>query len=131
MHCTVIEEYMNDRISGEEFELHTRECAHCRKLNSRFETAWSELDLSLEVPAGLAERIMAARREMTPSKIRRIDFSLITQVAAVLVAGIFLGITLGKHSNPNLLMSKESRKHQSLVEFRNDHYFNVGKELFY
>lgn len=131
MHCTVIEEYMNDRITAEDFELHARECAHCRSINARFESAWSGLDLSVEVPAGLAERILEAKRQIKPSKIRRIDFSLITQVAAVLVAGIFLGITLGKHSNPNLLMSKESRKHQSLVEFRNDHYFNVGKELFY
>jgi len=131
MPCTVIDLYIQNKISDEDFDLHARDCNHCREMNDRFEQAWSLLDENVEIPDKLAGKIIERKKEIRKSRIRTFDFTMITQIAAVLVAGIFLGIQLGKHSDTRLLTTKESRKQQSLIDFKNDHYFTVEEELFY
>ncbi len=131
MYCTQFEQYIHDRITEEEYDLHLAGCTHCQAMNARFEEAWSLLDDTDELPSDMVEKILARKTQEKPLRARRFDLSMITQIAAVLVAGIFLGITLGRHSDPNLLLSKEMKKQQSLIDFRNDHFFQVEKELFY
>ena len=40
------------------------------------------------------------------------------QIAAVLAAGIFLGVLLGKHADINSFNSKQSRENHALIELR-------------
>jgi len=130
MHCTIINQYINNEISGEEFDQHLENCEYCRDLNAKSLRIFDILDIKADVPKNLAENIILKHRETNEKKTFKIDFSLITQIAAVIAAGIFLGIVLGKNSDTNLLLSKELKKQNSLVEFRNSHHFNTSTHLF-
>jgi len=131
MQCSVSEEYIHGKISDEDFDIHVRNCEQCRKINQYFERAWALLDVDVELPGDMTRTILSKKEEQRVKRVKKIDFTMITQIAAVLVAGIFLGIQLGRHSDTRLLLTKETKKEQLLKDLRNDHYFNVEKEVFY
>lgn len=130
MSCNIISQYIDLKISEEEFERHLATCEYCRKMNDKINQTLSILDIETNVPGDLAKKILSEKDKKIINKTKKVDFSMILQIAAVVIAGVFLGIVLGKNSNPSLLMSKESKKQKSLIEYREIHHFNTNQNLF-
>lgn len=130
MSCEIIYQHIDLKISDQEFNEHITTCEYCRKLNSKINQTLSLLDIEASLPENMANRIVSFKNENSQLLSKKTDFSMILQIAAVVVAGIFLGILLGRNSNTAFLMSKQSKKQKSLIEYREIHHLNVNHELF-
>lgn len=130
MYCDIINQYYQNKISEEEFQLHSLNCAYCKNLDYKINSTFSILDIKAQIPGNLAEKIISKKNHQFYRFSKRFDLSIITQIAAVIIAGVFLGIVLGKNSNSNILMGKDAKKHQSLIEYRESHHLNISPNLF-
>jgi predicted anti-sigma-YlaC factor YlaD len=130
MSCEKIYQHIDLKISDQEFKEHLASCEYCREMNSKINQTLSLLDIESKVSENMTDRILSAKKAGSKLFNRKVDFSLVLQIAAVVIAGIFLGIVLGRNSNTSLLMSKHSKKQKSLIEYREIHHLNVNQELF-
>ena len=128
MHCDTINKYVNNELSEEEFAAHIFGCPYCEALNSRASASLSILDLKTDFPPGLTGLILY-RLEEDRKKQKKFDLMMIFQVASIVVAGIFLGITLGRNSNTELIMSKLNKKENFLIEYKDMHHLNIEQEF--
>lgn len=116
-------------ILDKEFEKHLSECPSCKELNQKVNDTMSILDKTIEVPEGMVEAILMKKREIEAHKIKRWKLSSLAQVAAVLLTGVIIGVILGRNANTNLLLSSESKKSKSLVEFYEMHHLKVDNSI--
>lgn len=112
-------------ISDKEFEKHLSECQSCNELNKKVNDTMSVLDNTIEVPEGMVEAILIKKRKIEAHKIKRWKLSNYAQIAAILIAGVFMGVILGRNANTSLLQSAESKKSKSLTEFYEMHHLKV------
>lgn len=97
------------------------------EINQLVDYGMSVLDEEFQIPEGFTERILAKRPHLPKTKVFRINYMDYAQIAAVLAIGVFLGFVLGKHADTNLLLSKESKKKKTLIEYRDSHYLTIDR----
>jgi len=104
-----------------------KELSNFRSLNEMVDSTMNILDEDFQVPENLTDKIMSNRPQIKQPRVRKLNFAVYAQIAAVLTAGIFLGVVLGKNANADILQSKESKKQQSLIEYKMSHHFSVDR----
>ena len=85
------------------------------------------LDDEILVPENLTDKILSNRPQIQQTRIRKINFAVYAQIAAVIIAGIFLGVVLGTNANSDMWMSKESKKQRYLAEYQTSHHLTVDR----
>ena len=103
------------------------ELSNYRNLNELVDTTMNILDEDFQVPENLADKIMSNRPQSKQPRVRKFNFAVYAQIAAVIATGVFLGVVLGKNANTNLLSSKESKKQRSLIEYKISHHLSVDR----
>lgn len=111
-----------------ETEEHLKVCEQCAGLAGQVNAAMLSLDEPVEIPESLYSRIMSSREFRAVKTKRKRDISLVFQFSTVLAAAILLGIILGFHANRDLLLSKNQKKSEALMEFREFHHLNVDRQ---
>ena len=106
-----------------------KEYSNYRELDQMVNTCMHLLDEEFQVPDNLTEKILANRPQIDTVKIRRMNFAVYAQIAAVLVIGVFIGIVLGKNADTDLL-SYKTKKEKSLIEYRASHNLFVDHTYF-
>lgn len=105
-----------------------KELSNYRNLNELVDNTMNILDEDFQVPENLTDKIMSNRPQLKQqARVRKLNFAVYAQIAAVLAAGVFLGVVLGKNANTKLLSSKEAKKHQSLIEYKISHHLSVDR----
>lgn len=117
-------------LSIESSEKRMKEYSNYRDLNQMVDAGMQVLDEEFQVPDDLIEKILANRPQIDTGKIRRINFSVYAQIAAVLAIGVFLGVVLGRNANTDLLSSNKTKKEKSLIEYRASHNLHVNRTYF-
>ena len=130
MQCNKIFQHIDGQISDKEFEIHAKECSYCNEMDNHINDVFSLLDAQAEVPQGMVAKILQKKNELPVKFSLKRDFAIILQIACVAIAGIFIGIILGKNSNPNILMSKNTERTKTLIEYKNSHHFTVDSDFF-
>ncbi|MBN1822264.1 MAG: hypothetical protein JW833_16200 [Prolixibacteraceae bacterium] len=82
------------------------------------------IDIDADLPDGLIEKVMQRKESVKIDKPSGFDALKYLQIAAVLAAGIFIGILLGKNADVNTFRQKKSREDKALIELRNEHYLS-------
>jgi hypothetical protein len=86
------------------------------------------LDEPAEVPEALLSRILSRKEISFPENKKQKDFSLFFQFSTVIAAAIMLGIVLGFHANTQILTSRNKKKTEALIEFKEMHHLNVNRQ---
>ena len=128
MNCTHSQQNIILEIADAEFQSHLRECDECEHVYSGIQSALEILEEPVEVPDSLFAGIMAKKDLLVAEKRKSKDISLIFQVTTVLAAAVLLGIILGFHANTEVLLSKNQKKNEALIEFREIHHMNVDRQ---
>lgn len=121
MKCNQVYPYIVSEISFASIEGHLKECKTCSERLENINRVMSVLDDKNEVPAGIVEKTLQKKSTITFPAKPGIDYSKYLQIAAVLAAGIFLGVVLGRNANTELFVSKKHKKDKALIEFRESH----------
>lgn len=103
------------------------ELSNYRNLDELVDSTMNILDEDFQVPENLTDKIMSNRPQTKHPRVRKLNFAVYAQIAAVIIAGVFLGVVLGKNANTNMLTSKETKKHQSLIEYKISHHLSVDR----
>lgn len=131
MNCNQISQYIDSDLNEDEFMEHLNSCEACAELYERINETLSTLDEEVEIPSGLTEQVLQRINWRYAEPVRRtFDFNKYLQLAAVVAAGIFLGVLLGSRANPKLFLSKKERKEKALIEYRDSHHLNDQSTLF-
>lgn len=104
-----------------------KELSNCRNLDEMVDATMNILDEDIQVPENLTDKIMSNRPQIKQPRVKKLNFAVYAQIAAVIAAGVFLGVVLGKNANTSLLSSKESKKHQLLIEYKISHHLSVDR----
>ena len=128
MNCTHSQQNIILEIADAEFQSHLLECDECNHVYSDIQSAMQILEEPVTVPDSLFAGIMAKKDLFATEKRKRKDVSLIFQVTTVLAAAVLLGIILGFHANTQVLLSKNQKKNEALIEFREIHHMNVDRQ---
>lgn len=130
MKCNQVYPYIASEVSYANIEEHLKECKICSDNLDSVNRLMSLLDQNIEVPEGIVNRTLQRKSGLIfPSK-PNLDFSKYFQIAAVLAAGIFLGIVLGKNANNDLFASKKHKKDKALIELRESHLLDNQNSLY-
>lgn len=124
MKCNRIYPYIISEVGFESIEDHLKECETCSTRLEQIKHGMAILDEPIEVPDGLVEKTLRRKNQMKLRLNSGIDYAKYLQIAAVLVAGIFLGILLGRNANSELFLSKKEKKDRMLMEYREIHHLN-------
>lgn len=128
MNCAHFQQSIILDIPDAELQAHLRECETCNNVSQAIQSAMSMLEEPVVVPDSLYSGIMAKKTLYVSEKSTRKDLSLIFQVTTVLAAAVLLGIILGFHANTGILLSKNQKKNEALIEFREIHHMNVDRQ---
>ena len=128
MNCTHSQQNITLEISDAEFQSHLLQCEECNHLYSGINETMLLLEEPVEVPASLFKNIMARQELSSTEKRKQKDVSLILQFSTVMAAAVLLGIVLGFHANTQVLLSKNQKKNEALIEFREIHHMNVDRQ---
>lgn len=58
------------------------------------------LEENTAAPSSLAASVLKRKDELSPTKVRRVNFISYIQIAAAIAFGIFIGHQFGKNANP-------------------------------
>lgn len=121
MKCNQVYPYVVSEVSYASVEEHLKECKTCSDNLENVNRIMSALDRKVEVPEGIVNKTLQRKLTLAFPAKPGIDFSKYLQIAAVLAAGIFLGIVLGRNANNELFVSKKHKKDKALMELRESH----------
>ena len=114
-----------------EFTEHLKSCKTCSELIGRINQTIAILDEKVEVPSGLAAKVLQRRGQMAENpSVPTFDLNKYIQLAAVVAIGIFLGILLGSRANPKIFLSKKDKKEKALIEYRESHHINDQNTIY-
>lgn len=82
------------------------------------------LDVEVEIPDGLVDKVMEKKDSIQVSRPNRFDFSKYLQIAAVLVAAVMLGVLLGKNADVDSFNKKESRQNKALIQLKEEYHLS-------
>ena len=106
MNCKQAYQHIILEVSGRKFEKHLDECSSCKELQSKVNNVMANLDVTADVPEGLAEAVLARKKDLTAHNVSRWNLAGYAQLAALLLFGIFMGHILGKNASSELLHRK-------------------------
>jgi len=129
MSCKQLYRYIRSEITEQEFSNHIRECDPCREQSEWIRQTMDLLDEKIEVPAGLTPKVMQQIKSVPWPMTRRFDPGKYLQLAAVIVAGILLGVLLGKNADSGTLLTK-GKKDKTLNKFIEYGHFNDNNSLY-
>jgi predicted anti-sigma-YlaC factor YlaD len=127
MNCSHSKQYIILETTDLEFSAHLQECEECSAINGRVNDSMAILDSEVQVPNDLFDKIMEIKKEIHFEKRKPKDVSLLFQFSTVIAAAIILGIILGFHANTQLFISKNAKKNEALIEFKEMHHMNVDR----
>ena len=111
------------------FLRHIESCDECKKLYEKVNHTMNQLlEEPVEIPIGLIQKTLNQLPERKGKWSKRVDFMKYVQVAAVLAAGIFIGVLLGTRADSHLLVSKKDRKDQAYSQFKEKHHFSNNQD---
>jgi hypothetical protein len=128
MNCSHAQQLIIAGISDEEFRTHLRDCKECSGLLEFVDSSMQLLDEPVEVPPALYQKIMGQTEFPFEEKGKQKDISLFFQFSTVLAAAVLLGIVLGFHANTQVLFSRNQKKNEALIEFKESHHLNVDRQ---
>lgn len=82
------------------------------------------LDVEVEIPDGLVDKVMEKKDSIQVSRPNRFDFSKYLQIAAVLIAAVMLGVLLGKNADVDSFNKKESRQNKALIQLKEEYHLS-------
>lgn len=82
------------------------------------------LDVEVQIPDGLVDKVMEKKDSIQVSKPNRFDFSKYLQIAAVLIAAVMLGVLLGKNADVDSFNKKESRQNKALIQLKEEYHLS-------
>ncbi len=124
MKCNRIYSYIASEESFNSIAGHLKECETCSAMLEQIKHYMAVLDEPVEVPDGLVEKTLRRKNGLKLPAKPEIDYVKYLQIAAVLAAGIFLGIFLGRNANSEIFLSKKEKKDRMLMEYREVHHLN-------
>lgn len=120
---------INESVS-EGFTQHLKQCKVCSEIDTKVNQQMALLDQMVELPSDLVSKTLRQKSQLSFPKPPVIDYSKYLQLAAVVVAGIFLGVFLGRNANSDLLASKKNRKDRALMEYRQNHQLDNETSIY-
>jgi len=105
---------------------HIKECKNCSEEMDFINQVMGVLDEKVDIPDYLVSKVLQKNSSIEYPVQPKTDFGKYLQLAAVIAAGIFLGIVLGENANPDLLASKKVKKDKALLEYLESHH--LGNE---
>jgi hypothetical protein len=87
------------------------------------------LDEKIEIPSELTQKVMQRINSTPFPVIKSFDLDKYLQLAAVVVAGILLGVLLGKNADSSMLLSK-GKKNKSLSKFIEYEHFDDNNSFY-
>lgn len=125
MNCKQYDKFIHSDLQGAEFFEHLKSCRSCSEMFGNISETMAILDEKVDVPSGLTEKMMSRIKGMPIPQVRKsFDLNKYLQLAAVVTAGIFLGVLLGTRANPDIFLSKKDKKERALIEYRESHHLN-------
>lgn len=91
---------------------------------SEAENVLAVLDLEVDVPDGLTEKVIQNWESVKIDTPSGFDFIKYLQLAAVLVGAMFFGVLLGKNADVHSFNKKHSREDHALMELRDKHHLS-------
>lgn len=122
--CNRIYSYIVSEANFDSIADHLKECETCSIRLKQIKCYMAVFDEPIEVPDGLVEKTLRRKNELGFPAKSEIDYTKYLQIAAVLTAGIFLGIFLGRNADSELFLSKKEKKDRMLMEYRESHHLN-------
>jgi len=126
MKCKQAYQHIVFDISNKEFEKHLSECPLCKERYSMVNNTMSILDHTIDIPEGMVEAILIKKGKLRPHKVRKLNLSGYTQLAAVLILGVFMGHMLGKNADTSVLHKND----ESLTKYYEMYHLNVDHSEF-
>ncbi|HCR92314.1 MAG TPA: hypothetical protein DIW50_18085 [Prolixibacteraceae bacterium] len=130
MKCNQLKEYIGSEVSYNSVAEHLYECKICSGRLEQINQCMSLLDENVEVPEDLVAKTLRKMKDVKFPPRPGIDYSKYLQLAAVIVAGIFLGIVLGRNANTELFLSKKGKKDRALIEYRESHHLSEPGSIY-
>ncbi len=78
----------------------------------------ASLDIDVEIPDGLVEKVIKKKDSVFVKKPIKYDFSKYLQIAVVFAAAICIGIVMGKNADINSFNKKQNKEKQALIELK-------------
>lgn len=129
MSCTQLDRYIRSGISEKEFSDHLKECSQCREQSAMISQTMDLLDEKIEIPSDLTQKVMQKINSVPFPVVRNFDPDKYLQLAAVVMAGILLGVLLGKNADSSMLLSK-GKKDKSLTKFIEYEHFDDNNSFY-
>jgi len=93
-------------------------------IEKRIDEILAVLDLEVEIPENLVEKVMERKNSIQSAGRTGIDFSKYLQIAAVFAAAVLLGVLLGKNADVHTFNKKQSREDRALLELKEKHHLS-------
>ncbi|MDX9882193.1 MAG: hypothetical protein RBS73_09010 [Prolixibacteraceae bacterium] len=110
MKCNQFVEYIASGVSFSAMSGHIEKCKTCSGRLKQIDQCMSLLDEKVQVPEDLAAKILRRVRDVKFPAPPATDYSKYLQLAAVVAAGIFLGVVLGRNADGDFFLSKKGKK---------------------
>lgn len=128
MNCSHSKNQIILGIFDEKLRLHLDNCTECSEFQIYADRSMQILDEPVELPETLYAKIIQHKDRSFRDGEKRKDISLFLQFSTVIAAAVILGIVLGFHANPQLFFTKNQKKQEALIEFRESHHLNVDRQ---
>ena len=122
MSCKQLYKYIRQEITANEFSDHAKECRECRTCTALIDQTMEVLDEKIKVPEGLTRKVMWQVNNLSPSVVKRVDLNKYLQLAAVIIAGMLIGLLLGKNADSGRLMVKKDKSLGQFIEY--EHFYD-------
>ena len=130
MSCNQSYKFIKSEISNIEFAEHLKTCPSCSERMKLINQTLDILDIPVEVPDGLVEKVLQRKQSVVIRPVKTIDYHKYLQLAAVIAVGIFLGVFLGSHADTGLFISKKTKKDKAMIEYLEKHHLYEQNSIY-
>ena len=107
---------VNSIFSGKNGKNSQASKADLNEQNNWVEEIMAVMEMEVELPDGIVEKVMQKKERVKIDKTSGFDFFKYLQIAAVLAAGMFLGVLLGSNADINSFNKEKSDKDRAVME---------------
>ena len=125
MKCNQSIQHIIFETSEKGFNQHLNDCKSCSTIQNNVDSIMDLLDRPVEIPTDLNQKIRITKKDIITGKKRAWDFVGALQFTTVIIAGVLLGVVLGKNANIKMLITKNEKKTESLIEYKEKHHLNT------
>lgn len=127
MKCKQLYRHIQSEISEKEFLAHLEKCPQCRERSALISRTMDLLDEKVVIPSGLTRKVMNKVNSISVPVVKSFDPDKYLQLAAVVVAGILLGVLLGKNADSTLFQTRKDKELSKYIEYS---HFNDENSLY-